>query len=137
MNCPQCENEMIRTQATNFGDKYWYCRACKKELAELQPKTKKSVPNIVRPGDLADAYAELERLLDAAAAKTSINSKNFVVPGTLTPVTVAAPAPNGRAVSVLPNELGPCYSTLNEDVHRFSQYQPVGGDICNCGGRAW
>lgn len=35
MDCPVCEEMMIRTQATDHGEKYWYCRQCKKELSEL------------------------------------------------------------------------------------------------------
>lgn len=35
MNCPQCSQIMIEAQATNFGEKYQYCRGCKKELKEL------------------------------------------------------------------------------------------------------
>lgn len=35
MNCPQCSQDMIQAVATNFGTPYWYCRGCKKELAEL------------------------------------------------------------------------------------------------------
>lgn len=35
-SCPQCRQEMIWS---GFQDqRYWYCRSCKKELAELQPK---------------------------------------------------------------------------------------------------
>lgn len=36
MNCPQCKNDMVLTQATNFGDQYHYCRSCKKELSEMR-----------------------------------------------------------------------------------------------------
>ncbi len=35
MNCPDCATQMILTRASNFGDDYWYCRNCKKELAEI------------------------------------------------------------------------------------------------------
>lgn len=38
MDCPQCKDGMIETKATAFGDSYWYCRTCKKELSELTPK---------------------------------------------------------------------------------------------------
>lgn len=38
MKCLQCPNDMIQTRATNLGDDYWYCRTCKKELAEMQVK---------------------------------------------------------------------------------------------------
>lgn len=36
--CPQCRGEMNEAQATNFGEKYWYCRQCKMELDEMLPK---------------------------------------------------------------------------------------------------
>lgn len=36
MNCPKCANDMVHAQATSFGEKYWYCRICKKEFDELQ-----------------------------------------------------------------------------------------------------
>lgn len=36
MNCPQCQTEMVKARATNFGEEYDYCRSCKKELKELQ-----------------------------------------------------------------------------------------------------
>lgn len=35
MNCPNCKTGMVQAKATNFGDDYWYCRPCKKELAEI------------------------------------------------------------------------------------------------------
>jgi len=35
MNCPQCCTEMVDAQATSLGETYKYCRACKKELAEI------------------------------------------------------------------------------------------------------
>ena len=43
MNCPQCNSEMIRAQATDFGEAYDFCRTCKKELKELQPKVREYV----------------------------------------------------------------------------------------------
>lgn len=36
MNCPQCQNPMIKAQATDHSAPYDYCRTCKKELAEMQ-----------------------------------------------------------------------------------------------------
>lgn len=44
MNCPQCSNEMIKAKATDFGKEYFYCRTCKKELAEMSPKMEKVKP---------------------------------------------------------------------------------------------
>lgn len=35
MNCPNCNDSMVLTRATDFGDDYHYCRNCKKELSEL------------------------------------------------------------------------------------------------------
>jgi transposase-like protein len=35
MNCPQCTAGMVQAKATDFGDSYWYCRACRKELTEM------------------------------------------------------------------------------------------------------
>jgi len=29
---------MIKARATSFGEEYDYCRVCKKELSEMQPK---------------------------------------------------------------------------------------------------
>lgn len=57
MNCPKCAGEMVQAQATNFGEKYHYCRACKKELKELESA---EVPSWRRTGvsigmDLAQA----------------------------------------------------------------------------------
>lgn len=43
MNCPQCMNGMVEAQASLAGGKYWYCRTCKKELAEMQGMTPKAV----------------------------------------------------------------------------------------------
>lgn len=37
MNCPACSTVMVTARATNFGEDYWYCQSCKKELAELTP----------------------------------------------------------------------------------------------------
>jgi hypothetical protein len=41
MNCPTCSTPMIIAQATQFGEKYDYCKYCKKELKEMliAPKT--------------------------------------------------------------------------------------------------
>lgn len=36
MYCPKCQDAMILTKATAFGEEYHYCRTCKKELKELQ-----------------------------------------------------------------------------------------------------
>lgn len=36
--CPECNGEMHEAQATSFGEKYWWCRVCKKELKEMTPK---------------------------------------------------------------------------------------------------
>lgn len=36
MKCPQCSNEMVKAQATNFGEPYDYCRVCKKEASETK-----------------------------------------------------------------------------------------------------
>lgn len=38
MTCLICSEEMIEAKATDFGKPYWYCRKCKKELSEMQPK---------------------------------------------------------------------------------------------------
>lgn len=35
MTCPICGVEMITAKATDFGDPYYYCRTCKKELLEM------------------------------------------------------------------------------------------------------
>lgn len=35
MNCPQCSTDMVKAQATNFGEPYDYCRICKKEASEM------------------------------------------------------------------------------------------------------
>jgi len=35
MKCPQCSDEMIQAQATDYGDYYEYCKTCKKELKEM------------------------------------------------------------------------------------------------------
>ncbi len=42
MNCPACSGVMVQAQATSFGEKYWFCRGCMKELSELQPAAKPS-----------------------------------------------------------------------------------------------
>jgi hypothetical protein len=34
--CPQCGTQMIMARATDHGEEYPYCRACKKELKEMQ-----------------------------------------------------------------------------------------------------
>lgn len=36
MNCPKCQNDMIKTRAKNNGEEFDYCRTCKKELAEIE-----------------------------------------------------------------------------------------------------
>jgi hypothetical protein len=36
MDCPVCKTQMIKAQATQFGEEYDYCRVCKKELKELE-----------------------------------------------------------------------------------------------------
>lgn len=33
MKCPACSNEMVKARATNFGEEYDFCRACRKELS--------------------------------------------------------------------------------------------------------
>lgn len=35
MTCPQCNSEMVKAKATDFGQEYDYCRGCKKELSEM------------------------------------------------------------------------------------------------------
>lgn len=35
MKCPQCNADMISAKATDFGEEYFYCKSCKKELKEL------------------------------------------------------------------------------------------------------
>lgn len=35
MKCVECEKDMVQATATNFGEPYWYCRPCKKELSEM------------------------------------------------------------------------------------------------------
>lgn len=57
MNCPQCKNDMILAQATNFGDKYHYCRSCKKELKEMRwelPNKISFTPTLAKEIDLPD-----------------------------------------------------------------------------------
>lgn len=56
MNCPKCNNTMILTRATSFGEEYQYCRSCKKELAEMQ------VEPYAQPTNVPDAkwYTLLE-----------------------------------------------------------------------------
>lgn len=43
MNCPHCSDMMVEARASQFGEEYFYCRTCKKELAEIlvpeSPKT--------------------------------------------------------------------------------------------------
>lgn len=57
MNCPQCKNDMVLTQATNFGDQYHYCRSCKKELSEMRSELPNEIsfaPVIAKEIDLPD-----------------------------------------------------------------------------------
>lgn len=35
MNCPKCSDSMVKARATTYGDEYFYCRNCKKELSEM------------------------------------------------------------------------------------------------------
>ena len=48
MECPICDKEMILAQATNFGSSYYYCRECKKELAEMSPSSPKAEPTVCK-----------------------------------------------------------------------------------------
>jgi len=48
MECPICDKEMILARATNFGSSYYYCRSCKKELAEMSPSSPKVEPKVCK-----------------------------------------------------------------------------------------
>lgn len=44
MNCPKCSTTMIKAKATDFGEEYFYCRSCKKELSEINKEDEVSYP---------------------------------------------------------------------------------------------
>lgn len=41
VNCPKCSTKMVLARSSNFSEDYWYCRTCKDELCNLQPKPSK------------------------------------------------------------------------------------------------
>jgi hypothetical protein len=48
MNFPICKDTMVLTQATNFGEKYKYCRTCKKEMKEILALKSNNAPHILK-----------------------------------------------------------------------------------------
>lgn len=56
MECPICDTEMILALATNFGSSYYYCRSCKKELAEMSPFSPKAEPLVCKHSNIYYFY---------------------------------------------------------------------------------
>lgn len=54
MNCPKCSVEMVKAQATDFGEVYDYCRPCGKELKEFTPTLKSLTAERVPIGYVID-----------------------------------------------------------------------------------
>ena len=92
MNCPKCSTqerpvEMILTRATNHGDDYYFCRICKKELAEIQAAMAAS-ERLIEDGHAGRHLTEEERqrIAVGATARHSSRPRGYV-PGT--PQTLA------------------------------------------------
>lgn len=103
MNCPVCSNEMILAQATDFGTPYHYCRTCKKELAELQPK-------VVEPSDPYDIVMRDIRgmLPEHRPHYIDTTTGTCVMCGTSRcPIFSAFQSPGTSDVAVLPSDSSP------------------------------
>ncbi len=89
--CPQCSMEMIMAQATNFGEKYPYCRACKKELAEMGVNSSLAPGvKIMKPQSLADTGLSNAAVNAAIGAAMGIPVSHAGVPG---PYHATSPQP--------------------------------------------
>lgn len=67
MQCPKCSSDMVTARATNFGDDYWYCQGCKKELAELMVLEEVPVVSTLTYDDalnIVNSVFSSEKLLD-------------------------------------------------------------------------
>lgn len=114
MNCPQCKTEMIKAQATDFGEFYDYCRPCKKELQEMpQASVKNGLFGIVSASDAWSGHKEPAPL-------------QVQIPGII----------KFNLYQSIYNSSGPCYSTQQGSTHVF---KPSVIDVClrqtrcNCG----
>ncbi len=112
MNCPQCSNEMVKARATARGDEYDYCRTCRKELSEMQPKSRLICTHGCRPIDGAVAYY------------CPIHGNAHKLP---------PPSDTQSA-----NDPGPCYAGVHgTSHHRFAEKHPTPAAVCTCGQRNW
>lgn len=62
MNCPKCNEQMVTARASSFGSEYYYCRGCKKELAEL----------MVRPVSTGSPFQTFETMITKSDSASGI-----------------------------------------------------------------
>ncbi len=111
MNCPTCAGEMVTAKATSFGEEYWYCRSCRKELSELSAKARGAGPYGVPPTGLA-AWAGVD------------NGR------------IGSVAPNHSAAPQSYPPAAPCYVSGGKTVHNFPSFVPGVTQKCACGAQS-
>ncbi len=131
MDCPMCGGGMVKARATNFGAEYDYCRACKKEYAEM---VKLELPPL--SATAANAFdKEMQDLLHTFGPLVGAGlTPNPNIP----PPYIALPKALLPSVTYMLGTQSPCYSTLGlGTVHNFKDVKPKYGDRCTCKAYYW
>ncbi len=68
VKCPQCFGDLILTKATDHGEEYYYCRACKKELDEMKLMSV-AIDQQNVPWSLGDTEVDLTLTCDGISVK--------------------------------------------------------------------
>jgi hypothetical protein len=126
MNCPNCSVAMILTLATNFGQDYYYCRDCKKELAELMTLEPK-------PSAMAEVCPHHNWDFDSDSCRTCGTTSLQLLAK-----AQSIPSTPGAIYWMFNSPSMPCHNLLSVPgtMHGLPT-NPSHGQKCTCGAYVW